>query len=295
MASDPRTALLRGLTVILLAGVGVAAPDTAHADSIRDQQWHLGSLNIAEAHEITRGKGVTVAVLDSGVDHRHPDLRGAVIKGHTYAGGRADGWGDSDGHGTAMAGLIAGHGHGSGHGAGALGIAPEANILPVRVGNGRSNGRAVEQGIEWAADHGADVINISTGGASEGYYQDAVDHALEQGIVVVASAGNTADGSTDVGWPAAAQGVVAVSGTDQDGAFSDESVSGPETALSAPAEEIMSAGSDDRGQYATGTGTSDSAAIVSGVAALIRAKYPDLDATNVINRLIATADDKGPE
>ncbi|MGH3741709.1 MAG: S8 family serine peptidase, partial [Micromonosporaceae bacterium] len=185
--------------------------------------------------------------------------------------------------------------HGPDHGTGALGVAPEAKILPVRVGNGRSSDRAVEQGIEWAADHGADVISIAIGGPSEGYFQDAVDYALEQDVVVVASAGNTSDGSTEVEWPAAAQGVVAVSGTDRDDEFSDESVSGPETALAAPAEDIMSAGSGERGRYNTGTGTSDSTAIVSGVAALVRAKYPDLDAANVINRLIATADDKGPE
>lgn len=287
---------LRLAMVTLLTGVGIAVSAPAHADSIRDQQWHLNHLDIAEAHKISRGEGVTVAVLDSGVDHRHPDLKGALLEGRTFGGGRTDGWEDALGHGTAMASLIAGRGHGPGVRDGVLGIAPAAKILPVRIKSGhRGGGRGLDQGIEWAADHGADIINISQVSPPREYLEDAVDYAQAKGAVIIAGAGNTIEGSEDVGWPAAYPGVVAVSGADQDDNFSDASVSGPEVALAAPATKIMAGGSGERGRYYAGTGTSDSTAIVSGVAALIKSKHPDLDAANIINRLIATADDRGPD
>ena len=291
-----KTMLLPVIVVTLLAGTGLAAPAPAHADSIRDQQWHLDYLDIAEAHKITRGEGVTVAVVDTGVDNQHPDLKGALLKGRTFAGGRSDGWRDATGHGTAMASLIAGRGHGPNDRDGVLGIAPAAKILPVRTSSGGPGQHsAIEQGVEWAADHGADIINLSQIGADVSDLREAVTYALDKGAVIIAGAGNTTSGHDEVQWPAAYPGVVAISGTDQEGEFSDYSVSGPEVVLAAPAEEVMAAGAGKRGRYGAGTGTSDSTAIVSGVAALIKSKYPDLDAANVINRLIATANDRGPD
>jgi type VII secretion-associated serine protease mycosin len=291
-----RFTLLRIAVIALFTAVGLAVPAPAQADAIRDRQWHLDYLDIAAAHKITRGEGVTVAVVDTGVDHQHLDLKGALLKGKSFAGDRDDGWGDRDGHGTAMASLIAGRGHGPSHRDGALGIAPKAKIMPVRVNRtGLADNRAIEQGIEWAADHGADIVSFAGGGPAEGNLREAVSHALEKGVVIVASAGNTASGDEQVAWPAAAPGVVAVSGTDRDGEFTNASVTGLEVVLSAPAERIMGAGSGKRGRYFAGTGTSGSTAIVAGVAALMKSKYPDLDAANVINRLIATADDRGPD
>ncbi|MGH3656565.1 MAG: type VII secretion-associated serine protease mycosin [Micromonosporaceae bacterium] len=301
MRSDhptPVTKLARSLAVVACAviGIGVGFPSPAAADEIRDKQWHLDYLDIAKAHEITRGEGVTVAILDSGVDYRHPDLKGALLEGKTYAGGRSDGWEDADGHGTAMAALVAGRGHGPRNRDGALGVAPAAKILPVRTENGKvGDSRGLQQGIEWAADHGADILSISQGFADNPDIAESVNYAINKGVVIVASAGNTAKGETDVVAPARYPGVIAVSGSDHDGNFTDEFVSGPQVVLSAPATDVASAGGTTGKGYGSGTGTSPAAAIAAGVAALVKAKYPDLDAANVINRLIRTADDRGPE
>ncbi|MGH3717200.1 MAG: type VII secretion-associated serine protease mycosin [Micromonosporaceae bacterium] len=290
-----RSAVLwRVAVAALCAGAGLVAPSPAHADSIRDSQWHLEYLRVAEAHRVSRGEGVTVAVIDTGVDSRHPDLKGGLLKGRALAGDRDDGWSDPDGHGTAMASLIAGRGHGPGRRDGVLGIAPGAKILPVRTATENGDPSAMPSGIEWAVDHGADIISVAVAAHDLAQLRDAVAYALEEGVVVIAAVGNTSL-VDEVQWPAAYPGVVAVSGTDESGEFSDVSVSGPEVVLSAPATRIMAAGAAKRGRYASGTGTSGATAIVAGVAALVKSKYPDLDAANIVNRLIATADDRGPE
>lgn len=288
-----RIAVTCGLSVpLILAGLG--GPPAGHADEIRDRQWHLEFLDITKAHKITHGEGVTVAVLDSGVDYRHPDLQGALIPGNNYSDGRRDGWEDATGHGTAMAALIAARGHGSDRGI--LGIAPAAKILPVRVTGtrGLSSPRALEQGITWAADHGADIASISLTDVENPMVRKAVEYAQSKGTVIIAGAGNTANGDHEVTWPARYPGVIAVSGTDQEGSFTESSVHGPEVALSAPADAIVTAGSGRVSRYTVRTGTSNATAIVAGVAALVKARHPDLDAANLINRLIMTADDRGP-
>lgn len=296
MAAAPsRLAKWLSVVAFVIGAVAFGSPSVANADDVRDEEWHLGFLDIAKVQRITRGEGVTVAVLDTGIDFRHSDLKGALLKGHTFAGGRDDGWGDVDGHGTAMASLIAGRGHGPGHQDGVLGIAPGAKLLPVRTSTGGlENSRSLPQGIKWAADHGADVVSISQGDVDGEGLKEATEYALGKGAVVVAGVGNTNQGYGTVAAPAMYPGVVAVSATDQAGKFANVSVGGHEVVLSAPGTEIMAAGSGKRGKYGAGTGTSDSTAIVSGVAALIKSKYPDLDAANIVNRLIATADDKGP-
>jgi type VII secretion-associated serine protease mycosin len=288
-----RIAVTCGLSIPLIL-IGLAGPPAGHADEIRHRQWHLDFLDVTKAHQITRGEGVTVAVLDSGVDYRHPDLQGALAPGHNYSEGRRDGWEDATGHGTAMAALIAARGHG--HERGVLGIAPAATILPVRVtgARGSSSPRALEQGIEWAADHGADIASISLTDVENPMVRQAVEYAQSKGMVVIAGAGNTANGDREVRWPARYPGVIAVSGTNQEGSFAESSVHGPEVALSAPADGIVTAGSNRVGRYSVSNGTSNAAAIVAGVAALVKARYPGVDAANLINRLIMTADDRGP-
>ena len=115
-----------------LATVLLAAPPAA-ADSIRDREWHLNYLNVTAAQVQSQGDGVVVAVVDTGVNGNHPDLAGNVLPGVDVSGaGAPNGQQDTDGHGTAMASLIAGHGHGTGNGDGVLGIAPQAKIFPVR-------------------------------------------------------------------------------------------------------------------------------------------------------------------
>ncbi|WP_083936668.1 S8 family serine peptidase [Longispora albida] len=265
----------------------VTVPSSALADSIRDRQWHVSALRLTEAHKISRGEGIIVAVVDSGVDAAHPDLAGSVLPG-TDLGSAGDGRSDTAGHGTAMASAIAARGHGPGGGDGVIGVAPGARILPIRDQGSSGGSRGTGDGIRWAADHGAKIINISAGGADLSAVRSAVEYAIGKGIIVVAAAGN--DGGP-VEAPAMYPGVVAVAGTGRDGSLWPKSGRGREVVAAAPAAEI--AGAEPGGRYSITAGTSDAAAITSGVLALVWAKFPSLDAANVINRLIKTADDKG--
>jgi subtilisin family serine protease len=149
---------------------------------------------------------------------------------------------------------------------------------------------AISDGIEWAIAHGASVINISAGGRPGVDLKRAVDDALAANIVVVASAGNDSGGPLE--YPAAYPGVVAVTGIDREGNIAAISSIGPGAVIAAPAVDIYSI--TFHNGYSTASGTSDAAAIVSGVAALIRSKYPKLSARDVIHRLVTTADDRGP-
>src|ERR1700730_10780804 len=132
-------------------------------DPYRSQQWALDKTSFETAWSVTRGQGVTVAVVDSGVEADHQDLNGSVLKGIDYVNPGGDGRVDPDGHGTHVAGIIAAHVN---NGVGIAGAAPGVRILPVRVLDAQGGGVAsnVAKGIIWAADHGARVINLSLGG-----------------------------------------------------------------------------------------------------------------------------------
>nr|QLJ99076.1 S8 family serine peptidase [Micromonospora carbonacea] len=284
------------LALVTVAGGGLlTAPAPAGAaDTVRGLQWHLDTLRIPEAHKLTRGRGVTVAVIDGGVHAAHPDLKGQVLKGTSLSSAvPADGRADPDrekGHGTAMAGIIAGRGGGSMR---LLGIAPEAKILPVALGQPRE--WDIAGGIRWAADAGADVINLSIGApGSDPQITEAVQYALGKGAVLVAAAGNRRTAQA-VPTPANVPGVLTVGATGKSGSRWSGSVTGPELGLAAPGERIISPAPPpvSPNGYGVGDGTSDAAAIVSGVAALVRSRYPKLDAANVVNRLIRTARDRG--
>nr|WP_234361685.1 type VII secretion-associated serine protease mycosin [Plantactinospora sp. BB1] len=277
------------MALLCATAVAVFPARVAQADQVRNNQWHLRYLKVAEAHRISQGEGVAVAVIDTGVDP-HPDLRNNLLPGTvTEGGGSGNGRQDSDpgGHGTGMAGLIAAHGRG---GNGALGIAPKAKIVPIRNGNKSHDTDDTAKAIEWAVSKRVDVISLSSGGGSSSRLNAALRAAFEADIVVVAAAGNR-PGDFLIQFPAAAEGVVAVGATDQKGAHADISVTGKRLALSAPGVDIYS--TSVNGRYRTGTGTSPSTAIVAGAAALVRSKFPDLSAEEVVHRLTATADDKG--
>ncbi|MGW3788997.1 type VII secretion-associated serine protease mycosin [Micromonospora chokoriensis] len=285
---------LRPVIASLLVGflvVGAAQP--AAAAPRRAEQWYLDELRIDQAHEISTGRGVVVAVLDTGVEANHPDLRGQVLAGGRSYGGSGDGRTDEEGHGTHMAGIIAAN---SGGRDGVDGIAPGAKILPIKLRKaGETNtAAAVTLGIRMAVDGGAKVINMSFGGPGSASPDEvsAIKYALDRDVVVIASAGNTSEGDTSVINPANTPGVIAVTGTTRGGRFWSGSAQGPEAVVAAPGDGIYNAANE--GGYGWGDGTSDSAAIVSGLAALIRAKYPDLNAPSVINRIIRTARDAGP-
>ncbi|MFD6731388.1 type VII secretion-associated serine protease mycosin [Micromonospora aurantiaca] len=279
-----------GLLSVLLVG---AAAQPAVAAPQRAEQWYLDELRIDQVRKLSTGRGVIVGVVDSGVDATHPDIRGRVLPGGRSYGATGDGRADEDGHGTHMAGIIAATNAAAD---GVDGIAPGAKILPIKIkkGKGRASSQAVSQGIRMAVDGGATVVNVSVGGAAAASpgEKEAITYALAKDVVVVVSAGNIAKGEKAVTSPANIPGVIAVTGTTRGGAFWSGSVQGPEAAVSAPGDGIFNIGPNHG--YGWGDGTSDSAAIVSGVVALIRSKYPDLDAANVINRIIRTARDAGP-
>jgi type VII secretion-associated serine protease mycosin len=285
---------------MLVAVVVGAYPQSARADSIRGQEWFLSSLDVARAHSYSEGKGVIVGIVDTGVDASHPDLRGNVLSGIDFSdpsrpGGFGNGETDTASHGTAMAGLIAAHGHGASNGSGITGIAPQAKLLPIRDGTGYLDATATQMatGVIWAVDHGATVICIAeagyNGSASE---EHAIQYAESKDVVVVAGVGNV-PASKAVAYPAAYPGVLAAAGTDEHGNHAAISVTGPQVVLSAPATNIYSDGLNHA--YSTGTGTSNSTAIIAGAAALVRARFPQLSAVEVIHRLTATATDKGPK
>jgi type VII secretion-associated serine protease mycosin len=275
--------------VALLAAAAVLLPGApAGADATRDLQWHLRFLKVTDAHRLSQGAGVTVAVIDTGVDARHPDLTRNVLTGMDFYN-PGDGRRDEDGHGTEMAALIAAHGRG---GSGVLGVAPQAKILPVRVG--ASEFAFLDrhaQGIRWAVERGAKVICVAIGGGDSAELRAAIQAAIAADVVVVAGAGNLPR-ARRVEFPAATPGVVAAAGVDQAGNHASVSVTGPELVLAAPAVKVVSADID--AGYSEGEGTSASTAIIAGVAALVRARYPNLSAPEVIHRMTATAIDKGP-
>ncbi|MGH3663739.1 MAG: type VII secretion-associated serine protease mycosin, partial [Micromonosporaceae bacterium] len=289
--------------VALGASVGpLCQPQPAQAATIRELSWYLDAMHVEEAHRISTGKGVTVAVVDTGVDASHPDLRGHVLEGREMgrkrdAGAKAQT--DEDGHGTGMASLIAGRGDRGENSL--LGVAPDAKILPVRIAQnseGAFRPEDVYEGVRWAIDQGAEVVNISLGGerSSDGPWKEQlVDYAIKHDVILVAAAGNTGQGDKQVAEPASIPGVVAVSGLAHDGSFWDGSAKGPEVVVSAPGEELPHAvpTSVSESGYALADGTSGATALVSGVSALIRDAFPDATVNDVVNRLIRTAEDRG--
>lgn len=291
------------LAVLLGACLAVLPPTAAHADSIRAQQWALDAMHTEEAWQTTKGKGITVAVLDTGVEDDHPDLAGNVLEGKDMVGFGAQrgdrAWAR---HGTAMAGIIAGHGHGAGKGDGVMGIAPEAKILPVRViledgdparAKARSSrGNALAEGIRWAADHGADVINLSLGDDSKSAHpeageDEAVQYALKKGSVVVASAGNGGEKGDHISYPAAYPGVIATTAVDKFGTRASFSTRRWYATVSAPGVNVVIADPDHK--YYEGWGTSAAAAFVSGAVALVKSAHPGLTPAQIKKLLEDTA------
>jgi type VII secretion-associated serine protease mycosin len=287
----------RVMAVFLLCVLWIVmyAP-SAQADSARSQEWILRALGVAQAQHLSEGKGVTVAVIDTGVAANQVDLRGNVLPGVDLTSGAPTPSGniDTDGHGTSMAGLIVGHGHGSHNNDGILGIAPLARVLPIRVSRASAgNFGSAGQAVTWAVSHGANVICMAFGSNSrDEATASAMLAAFNANVVLVAAAGNITQGSRAVEYPAAYPGVVAVAGTDEHGNHSRVSVTGNLITIAAPSDNIPS--SYNNGGYAIGSGTSSSTAIVAGAAALVRSRFPNLTAGEVVNRLTATAIDKGP-
>lgn len=311
-------AVLALLLAACCLGTGLVSAPAAHADEWRDKQYWLAESGITKAWEVSKGAGVKVAVIDSGVDAKHPDLKGAVVGGYDASGsGQPDGQkivGSKTEHGTLVATMLAGRGHqpadataspSPGPAAlppdGIVGVAPEAQILSVSTWlgstnpSGKSDQDQIPEAVRWAVDSGAKVINISLGSTTPQWPQSwdaAFLYAEQKDVVIVAAAGNRVGGNIQVGAPATIPGVLTVAGLDRKGTASvDASSQGISIGVAAPAENLL--GGVPGGSYAEWQGTSGSTPIVAGVAALIRSKWPEMSAKQVINRIVSTAKDAG--
>src|ERR1700742_2350336 len=256
MAAAPALAVTG--TPVVPAGIA------AKADKIRDSEWWLSSLHVTQAWQASRGSGVTVALLSTGVLTTHPDLTGSVTTGPDYTGSgetaASDTWGIE---GTSAASVIAGHGDSTGDAAGLIGIAPAARILSIRVAFDAADplnadpahaGRlpdAIAQGIRYAVAQGAKIIDLpldpstlasdgaATGGLSaaaggSAAERSAVSYAQSKGAVLVAPAGDNGEDGNTAGFPASYSGVIALGAVDQHGALAGFSTRLPYVALTAP-------------------------------------------------------------
>lgn len=291
----------RVLVLLVVAAAALTFTPAAQAstrDAVRDREYWLDDYGIRQAWAVTRGAGVTIAIIDTGVAGGVTDLAGAVVGGADFSGaGSPDGQrpvGDNAQHGTLVASLAAGRG--TGPSSGIVGAAPEAAILAISVSFGHDSDDQIADAVTWAVDNGADVINLSLSRNTLDWpesWDDAFLHAAENDVVVVAAAGNRGSGTVEVGAPATMPGVLTVAGVDENGRASwDASSQGITIGVAAPSERLV--GVTSTGRYVTWSGTSGAAPIVAGAVALVRAAHPELDAANVINRVVATARDAGP-
>lgn len=240
------------------------------ADPLRGQQWALGTLDADNAWKYADGTGVRVAVLDTGVDAAHQDLAGQVASGAEFIGGdgtlsTGNGQVDAHGHGSHVAGIIAAARN---NGAGIAGLAPKATIVPVRVLNAAGEGwnSDVANGIIWSVNNGANVINMSLGGAYDAATKTAVEYALAAGVPVVAAAGNERLKGNKASYPGAYPGVVAVAATSVNNSSGSFSNTGDYLAVAAPGVNILSTAA---GSYTLKSGTSMAAPYVTAVVALM--------------------------
>jgi thermitase len=252
-------------------------------------EWHLGKIQAPAAWDISTGaSSIVVAVVDTGVLKSHPDLTGKVLNGYDFVANDTDAT-DENGHGTAVAGTVA---PASNNGVGVAGVAWGNPILPVRVldATGSGNYSAICNGIIYAADSGAKIINLSLGGTSSSQaLQDAVNYAWNKQCVIVAAAGNS--GNNIALYPAACTNVIAVSATDSADAHPSWSNYGSYVDVSAPGLDILTLYGSN--QYAVWSGTSFSCPVASGVAALMASANPSLINSKLVDLLIKNSDDIG--
>ncbi|WP_019634686.1 S8 family serine peptidase [Actinomadura atramentaria] len=297
----------------IAAGCAVLPQPPASADDIRARQ--SGFLRVIEAEKAwrtTRGAGVTVAVVDSGVDANQADLRGSVTTGPNMIK-KIDGSATPKRlHGTGMASIIAGHGHGAGNASGVIGLAPQAKILAVRsIAEPEDTGypryktsedarESVADGIRYAADHGADVINLSLGNYDpDPGDRSAIAYAVQKNVVVVSAVGNDGtkqskldeNGFAPYSYPASFFGVIGVTATTPGGAHAPFANKNYSAVVAAPGVGLAVAGPGS--SYYISDGTSDASAVVSGIAALIRARHRGLAPAVVAQAILTSAQGGG--
>jgi subtilisin len=248
--------------------------DEPHYD-LPDQifPWGLDRVDAEEAHDGgDTGSGVHVAISDTGIDADHPDLAGNLGTGFATTGNECadsshpdescdEDWDDTDGHGTHVAGTVAGIDNTEG----VVGVAPDVTLHAVKIFPGGTHVQ-IKEGLVWAADQGYDVVNMSHGGSDSGTKKDGIEYAADAGMLLVSSAGNS--GCCDnVGYPAAYDEVIAVSNVTDDDTISGTSSRGPEVDIAAPGDQIPSTWND--GEYNTISGTSMASPHVAGAGALL--------------------------
>jgi subtilisin family serine protease len=249
-------------------------------------QYALAKMRLPEAHTLSVGADVTVAVIDSGVDVTHPELAGVIA-------GTFDALNSEEGphpHGTGIAGVIAAHGR-------LMGTAPSAHLLAIRAFGAKSSGAEstsfiLLKSLNYAVANGAQVVNMSFAGPQDAVIQRALAAAAAKGVVLVAAAGNAGPKSPPL-YPAADPNVIAVSATDQSDRLFAQSNRGSYVAIAAPGVDILSPAPD--GKYQMASGTSLSSAYISGLVALLIARNPDISAADIRATLASTARDLGPK
>ncbi len=259
-------------------------------DPYRGSQWALNHTSFERSWALTNGRGAVVAVVDTGVQADHEDLTGTVMPGWDAITDQPGGTSDPHGHGTHVAGIIAAAAR---NGKGIAGSAPGVRILPVRVlgADGSGSRSDILEGIIWAADQGADVINLSLGGTggADGYAR-AIQYALDKGAVVVAAAGNNALDGNEPQYPAADPGAIAVAATTPSDDRAPFSNHGGYIDLAAPGTSIQSTVPTG---YAAWSGTSMAAPHVAAAAALLAARDPGLSPARSRDLLERSARDLG--
>ncbi|HEX5202367.1 MAG TPA: S8 family serine peptidase [Actinoplanes sp.] len=284
----------KGAVAVEVDSVVTALDGPAGTDPYRAQQWDFGKLHVADAWQQSTGAGVTVAVIDSGVDASHPDLAGQILPGKDFVAGTEGTSTDPNGHGTHVAGTIAAL---TGNGTGVSAVAPGAKILPVRVlgANGTGWTSDIASGIIYAADHGAKVINMSLGGPGQSTtMSNAIAYARSKGVTVIAAAGNERQDGSPVSYPAADAGVIAVAATDAADKVASYSNQGSYVDVAAPGSNILSTVPVAKGSYASYNGTSMATPHVAAVAALMKAANPGLTPDAIESALESSAVDLGP-
>ena len=272
-------------TVVTSLGTG--------ADPLRGDQWALDQVSYERAWATTKGRGVIVAVVDTGVRAAHEDLGSVVLPGLDLVGG-GDGRTDANGHGTHVAGIIAAR---AVNGKGIAGAAPDAKILPVRVldANGSGYTSDVAEGIIWAVDHGARIVNLSLGGTEPSAgMREAIKYALSKGALVFAAAGNSGESGSPAIYPAAFSESVAVGAVSSNLQRASYSNIGSYVDVVAPGDSIVSTYQSGDLLYAWASGTSMATPYAAAVGALVAAANPTWDAAHVRARLEEKVRDLGP-
>ncbi len=253
------------------------------------QQWHLAKMQTPSAWDLTVGaSSVIIAVVDTGANAAHPDLAGRLLPGYDFVNNDNDP-SDDNGHGTAVAGVAAASANNA---LGVAGVSWGSPVLPVKVLNASGSGAysAIAQGVTYAADRGARIINLSLGGTtSSRTLQDAVNYAWGKSAVIIAAAGN--NGNSIACYPGACANVVAVSATDASDLRPSWSNYGSYVDLSAPGVSILTLYSSNG--YAFWDGTSFSSPAAAGVASLVASAWPRATNARIVDLLLKNADDIG--